>query len=176
MGHNARRTGCIFSSICVNETCNRRAGSLVSSVERIEEMPTNAALFLFLAAAVIAVFAFSSIVAWVSAPARERQARDRLALLKTLAEHPGEHARQVLDFLREEDQARARRKEREEQRGWIVGGLIVIAVGVGLGVMLVILGDRGDWTVALIPFLIGCVLLGVGALFPKAGQIRKEVK
>jgi len=137
-------------------------------------MPTNAALFLFLAAAVIAVFAFSSIVAWVSTPARERQARDRLALLKTLAEHPGEHARQMLDFLR--DEARARKKEREEQRGWIAGGLIVIAVGVGLGVMLVILGDRGDWTVALIPFLIGCVLLGVGALFPKAGQIRKEVK
>ena len=137
-------------------------------------MPTNAALFLFLAAAVIAVFAFSSIVAWVSTPARERQARDRLALLKTLAEHPGEHARQVLDFLR--DEARARKKEREEQKGWIAGGLIVIAVGVGLGVMLVILGDRGDWTVALIPFLIGCVLLGVGALSPKAGQIRKEVK
>ena len=137
-------------------------------------MPTNAALFLFLAAAVIAVFAFSSIVAWVSTPARERQARDRLALLKTLAEHPGEHARQMLDFLR--DEARARKKEREEQRGWIAGGLIVIAVGVGLGVMLVILGDRGDWTVALIPFLIGCVLLGVGALSPKAGQIRKEVK
>lgn len=137
-------------------------------------MPTNAALFLFLAAAVIAVFAFSSIVAWVSTPARERQARDRLALLKTLAEHPGEHARQVLDLLR--DEARARKKEREEQRGWIAGGLIVIAVGVGLGVMLVILGDRGDWTVALIPFLIGCVLLGVGALSPKAGQIRKEVK
>ena len=139
-------------------------------------MPTNAALFLFLAAAVIAVFAFSSIVVWVSTPARERQARDRLALLKTLAEHPGEHARQVLDLLREEDEAPARKKEREEQKGWIAGGLIVIAVGVGLGVMLVILGDRGDWTVALIPFLIGCVLLGVGALFPKAGQIRKEVK
>jgi hypothetical protein len=139
-------------------------------------MPTNAALFLFLAAAVIAVFAFSSIVVWVSTPARERQARDRLALLKTLAEHPGEHARQVLDLLREEDEAPARKKEREEQKGWIAGGLIVIAVGVGLGVMLVILGDRGDWTVALIPFLIGCVLLVVGALFPKAGQIRKEVK
>jgi len=141
-----------------------------------QEMPTNAALFLFLAAAVIAVFAFSSIVVWVSTPARERQARDRLALLKTLAEHPGEHARQVLDLLREEDEAPARKKEREEQKGWIAGGLIVIAVGVGLGVMLVILGDRGDWTVALIPFLIGCVLLVVGALFPKAGQIRKEVK
>jgi hypothetical protein len=127
-------------------------------------MPTNAALFLFLAAAVIAVFAFSSIVAWVSTPARERQARDRLALLKTLAEHPDEHARQVLDFLREEDEIRAKKKEREDQRGWIVGGLIVIAVGVGLGVMLVILGDRGVWSVALIPFLIGCVLLGTGML------------
>jgi hypothetical protein len=130
---------------------------------------------MFLAAAVIAVFAFSSIVVWVSTPARERQARDRLALLKTLAEHPGEHARQVLDFLRQEDEIRAKKREREDQRGWIVGGLTVIAVGVGLGVMLGILGDRGDWTVALIPFLIGCVLL-VGALFPKAGQIRKEVK
>ena len=127
-------------------------------------MPTNAALFLFLAAAVIAVFAFSSIVAWVSTPARERQARDRLALLKTLAEHPSEHARQVLDFLREEDEIRAKKKEREDQRGWIVGGLIVIAVGVGLGVMLVIPGDRGVWSVALIPFLIGCVLLGTGML------------
>src|SRR6516162_5296927 len=121
-----------------------------------QKMQFNAAIFLFLAAAVIAVFAFASIVVWVSTPARERQARDRLALLKTLAENPGEHARQVLDLLREEDEAPARKKEREEQKGWIAGGLIVIAVGVGLGVMLVILGDRGDWTVALIPFLIGC--------------------
>ena len=133
-------------------------------------MPTNAALFLFLAAAVIAVFAFSSIVAWVSTPARERQARDRLALLKTLAEHPGEHAGQVLDFLREEDEIRVKKKEREDQRGWIVGGLIVIAVGVGLGVMLVILGDRGVWSVALIPFLIGCVLLGTGMLAYRTRQ------
>jgi hypothetical protein len=48
--------------------------------------------------------------------------RDRLALLKTLAEHPGEHARQVLDFLREEDEIRTKKREREDQRGWIVGG------------------------------------------------------
>src|SRR6516225_9940827 len=176
MGHNARRTGCIFSFRSVSMKMQPPRGFPGLIRRKDQEMPTNAALFLFLAAAVIAVFAFSSIVVWVSTPARERQARDRLALLKTLAEHPGEHARQVLDLLREEDEARARKKEREERRGWIAGGLIVIAVGVGLGVMLVILGDRGDWTVALIPFLIGCVLLGVGALFPKAGQIRKEVK
>ena len=78
-------------------------------------MPVNAALFLFLAAAVVAVFAFCSIVVWVSTPARERQARDRLALLKTLAEHPGENARQILEWLRTEDEKRTERKEREEK-------------------------------------------------------------
>ena len=143
-------------------------------------MPTNAALFLFLAAAVVAIFAFSSIVVWISTPARERQARDRLALLKTLAEHPGEHARQVLDFLREENEIRTKntkKKERADQRGWIVGGLIVIAVAVGLGVMLGVLGDRGDWSVALIPLLIGCVLLGTGMLgYRNSDQDGKQLK
>jgi hypothetical protein len=131
-------------------------------------MPTSAALFLFLAAAVIAVFAFASIVVFVSTPARERQARDRLALLKTLAENPSEQARQVLDLIREEDAMRAERREREERIGWIAGGLIIIAVAIGLGLMLAIVGNRDAWTVAvavsLIPFLIGCVLLGVGLL------------
>ena len=129
-------------------------------------MQFNAAIFLFLAAAVIAVFAFASIVVWVSTPARERQARDRLALLKTLAENPTEQAREVLDLLRQEDALRRERREREERKGWIVGGLITMSVGIGLGLMLALVGD--SWTVALgvslIPFLIGCVLLGVGLL------------
>lgn len=128
-------------------------------------MPVNAALFLFLAAAVVAVFAFCSIVVWVSTPSRERLARDRFALLKTLAEHPGENAGQILLMLRTEDEKRIERREREEKRGFILGGLIVTAVGLGLGIMLAILDDRGGaWSVALIPFLIGCVLLGAGLL------------
>jgi len=141
-------------------------------------MQVNAAMFLFLAAAVVAVFAFCSIVVWVSTPARERQARDRLALLKTLAEHPGENAAQILELLRAEDEKRAERRERDEKSGYIVGGLIVMAVGVGLGVMLAILDNRGGaWSVALIPFLIGCVLLGVGLFrYRGAGSSSKEVK
>ncbi|HEY3625020.1 MAG TPA: hypothetical protein VGL00_02015 [Terracidiphilus sp.] len=135
-------------------------------------------MFLFLAAAVVAVFAFCSIVVWVSTPARERQARDRLALLKTIAEHPGENARQVLELLRQEDEKRVERREREERRGWIVGGLIVMAVGAGLGVMLAVLGDGGGvWSVGLIPFLIGCVLLGAGMLAHRRRvKSDKEVK
>lgn len=141
-------------------------------------MPVNAAMFLFLAAVVVAVFAFCSIVVWVTSPARERQARDRLALLKTLAEHPGENARQVLEMLREEDERRAERKAREERKGWIVGGLVTMAVGISLGLMVVTVGDRGGaWSVGLIPFLVGCVLLGVGLLADRgAGKGRKEIK
>jgi len=129
-------------------------------------LTTNAALFLFLAAAVIAVFAFASIVVWVTTPARERQARDRLALLKTLAENPSEQAREVLNLLREQDALRAERKDREDRRGWIAGGLILIAVAVGLGLMLLILDTGDSWKVGaaagMIPFLIGCVLLVTG--------------
>jgi hypothetical protein len=73
----------------------------------------TAALFLFLAAAVVAVFAFASIVVWVSGPARERQERDRLALLKTLAENPSPQAGDVLDWIRDQEAIRALRRERE---------------------------------------------------------------
>jgi hypothetical protein len=142
-----------------------------------KQVPTTAAIFLFLAAAVIAVFAFASIVVWVSTPARERQARDRLALLKTLAENPSEQAKQVLDLLRQEDALRHERREREERKGWIAGGIITMSVGIGLGLMLALVGDRDSWTVALgvslIPLLIGCALLGVG-LFSRRPIVRPD--
>jgi hypothetical protein len=138
-------------------------------------MPVNAAMFLFLAAAVVAVFAFCSIFIWVSTPSRERHARDRIALLKTLAEHPGENGAQILELLRTEDERRIERRAREEKRGYVVGGLVVMAVGLGLGVMLAMLDNRGGaWSVALIPFLVGFVLLGTGLLTNrKADSSRK---
>ena len=132
-------------------------------------------MFLFLTAAVVAVFAFCSIVVWVSTPARERQARDRLAVMKAVAESPGENARLVLEALREEDERRAEKKAREEQRGTITGGLIPMALGVGLGVLLAMLDKRdGIWAVGLMLFLIGCALLGVGVFgFRRTGKVRK---
>lgn len=125
-------------------------------------MPVNAAMFLFLAATVVAVFAFLSIAVWVTGPSHERIARERLALLRTVAENQNENAREVLEMLRREDAMRAARKAREERRGWILGGLIVIAVGVGLGIMMIALEGGRTWSLAAIPFLVGCVLLGVG--------------
>ena len=141
-------------------------------------MPVNAALFLFLAAAVVSVFAFCSIAVWVATPSQERQARDRFALLKTLAENPNENAAKVLGLLRDEQERHTERKEREERRGWICGGLIVMSVGISLGVMLALVSSNaGTWSIGLIPFLIGCVLLGGGLLMkPKAGKSRTEVE
>ena len=137
-------------------------------------MPVNAAIFFFLAAIVVAVFAFLSIVVWVSAPSKERQARDRFALLKTLAEQPGENAARVLDLLQKEDKSRAAKRERDERRSWIDSGVILIAIGLGLTGMLMALGGRYDWSVGLIPLLIGIALMLIG-LF-RNNATNKETK
>jgi hypothetical protein len=126
-------------------------------------MSSEAALFLFLAAAAVGLFAFLSVAVWATAPAQERQARDRLALLKTLAEQPGENAARVLEMLLREEENKRIRKMREERRGYMLGGLITMVVGVALAVMFVTLpGKPGAWSISLIPFLIGCVLFGAG--------------
>jgi hypothetical protein len=125
-------------------------------------MPVNAALFLFLAAIVVSVFAFLSIAAWVTAPSRERQARDRFALLKTLAEQPWENAVRILDILQKEDQARAAKRALDERRSWTDSGIILIAIGLGIAGMLLVHGDRGDWSVGLIPLLLGLATILIG--------------
>lgn len=125
-------------------------------------MPVNAALFLFLAAIVVSVFALLSVAVWVTTPSRERQARDRFALLKTLAEQPGENAVRILDILQKEDQARAAKKARDERRSWTDSGIILIAIGLGLAGMFLIHGDRGDWSVGLIPLLLGLATILIG--------------
>ncbi len=124
--------------------------------------PMDAAVFGLLAAASVAVFAFLSIVVWVQAQAAERKTRDRFALLKALAENPGENAQRVLAYLREEEQGKLARKAVEERKGFMVGGMVCIACGIGLWVMIpTALG------VGLLVFLVGVALLPFG--FPSRG-------
>jgi hypothetical protein len=137
-------------------------------------MPVNAALFIFLAATVVSVFVFLSIVAWVTAPSKERQARDRFALLKTLAELPGENAARVLDILQKEDQERIAKRGRDERRSWVEGGIILIAIGLGLAGMLMVHGDSGNWSVGLIPLLLGLAMILIGIF--KNDTTHKETK
>ena len=63
-------------------------------------------LFMFLAASGMALFFFFSIAAWSGAQSAQNQARDRYALLRALAEQPGENAKLVLDMLREQDESK----------------------------------------------------------------------
>jgi hypothetical protein len=120
----------------------------------------NAGLFVFLAAGAVALFAFLSIVVWVRAQAAERKTRDRFALLKALAENPGENAQRVLAYLREEEQGKLARKAAEERKGFMVGGMVCMACGFSFWVMMpTALG------VGLLVFLVGVALLPFG--FPR---------
>jgi len=123
----------------------------------------NAAIFLFMAAGAVALFAFLSVATWVGTQAHERKARDRFALLKAVAENPGENAQRVLEFLREEEAQAAARREHEERRSYLVGGLVCIATGIGLSIMFLALNAKGAWGVGVLVLLIGVVLAGVGA-------------
>ncbi|MFI5183951.1 MAG: hypothetical protein ACHQNV_06115 [Vicinamibacteria bacterium] len=139
-------------------------------------MASHAALFLFLAASVIAVFAFVSIAVWVTTHAEERKARDRFALLKTLAEHPGESATRVLEMLRDQEERQAEKKDREERRGFLAGGVVCMATGIGIAVMIATLSPKeGAWTVGLMISLIGAALVPFG-LFrsPRSERLPKS--
>lgn len=112
----------------------------------------------------VALFSFLSIAIWITTPAKERQVRDRLALLKTIAEQPGENAARVLSLLQQEDEERAARRERAERRSWIDSGIILTAIGVGLIAMLISREDVSAWTVGLIPLLLGLSIMLIGVL------------
>jgi hypothetical protein len=57
-------------------------------------------------------------------------------------------------------------------RGLLVGGIVTLAVGIGLGAMLGVLNDGGErvWAVGLIPALIGVALLISAMLIRRAAD------
>jgi hypothetical protein len=118
--------------------------------------------FLFLAAGAVGLFAFLSAAAWAGTQFAYRKARDRYALLRALAEMPGENAARVLEMVRSEEEQDRRRRQEEERRGYLIGGLACTAVGVALMIMLAALAKENTWTVGLVPFSIGVVLLPFG--------------
>jgi hypothetical protein len=81
-----------------------------------------------------------------------RYARDRIAMMKAILEHPGEQADRVLAVYREQEL----KKAQQDRRGRIMGGAVTAAVGVALGIMMSALSDResGIWTIGLIPFAV----------------------
>lgn len=105
----------------------------------------------------IALFSFLAVGAWSDARRREREAYYTSETLKKIAESSGEGAKAALEMLREQEHNIARRR----LDGQRLGGLITLAVGIGLMVFLkaLVRDEPGVYLVGLIPLLIGAALL-----------------
>ena len=115
-------------------------------------------IFLFLSVASVALFSFVAVAVWSGERRREREAYYRSETIKKVADAQGAGGSSAIEFLREEEKIAARRR-REGQK---LGGLITVAVGIGLMVFINAV-DHSDPTpaylVGLIPLIIGVALL-----------------
>ena len=125
-------------------------------------------MFLFVAAAVVALFAFLSVAHWVTTRADERKVRERYIVLRKIAEQPTEAAQQVLALLREDDARAAEKDRRRASEAWresLQGGFILMATGIGLGVFLyAVAPGKNVWTLGIMLVLMGLVITVFAAL------------
>ena len=113
---------------------------------------------LFLSIVSVAMFSFVGVAVWSRERRREREAYYRGETLRKIAETQGTGGNSAIEFLREDEKYAARRRG----EGQKLGGLITLAVGIGMMVFIKAV-DRGDPDpanlVGLIPLLIGVALL-----------------
>jgi hypothetical protein len=104
----------------------------------------------------IAVFAWLTVASWSDARRREREAYYRSEVLKKIAETPGAGAASALEIMREQERIAMRRAH----GGLRLGGLICLAVGIGM-MILIRAVERGEpaYLAGLIPLLVGVALL-----------------
>lgn len=115
-------------------------------------------IFLFLSVASVALFSFVAVAVWSSERRLEREAYYRSETLRKIAETQGAGGSSAIEFLREEEKNAVRRRH----EGQKLGGLITVAVGIGMMVFIAAV-DHSDpkpaYLVGLIPLLIGIALL-----------------
>ena len=117
----------------------------------------DSAMWAFLSIGAVALFVFFiPTVTFLENRRKERESFYRSETIRRVAEASGEGAKSALELLREEDRLRQIKK----LEGMKVGGLVNMAVGIGLGCMLWSLGGKeSPYLVGLIPGLIGVALL-----------------
>ena len=108
-------------------------------------------LALFLSVLMLSVFSFISVAVWSDNRRKEREALHKSEILRKLAES-GETG---VVLLREQERIAARRA----REGMKVGGMVNVAVGVGLLIFLMMLTGGPVAFSGLIPLFIGCALL-----------------
>ncbi|MCE5248379.1 MAG: hypothetical protein ABFD84_08345 [Candidatus Polarisedimenticolia bacterium] len=119
----------------------------------------------------VCLFTFLSIAVWSGARRKEREAFYRAEERKRLLEASGAGAEKVLELLREEELV-AQRRRRE---GVKLGGVIVLAAGIGMQMMFIQINDPEAQFVPAIPICIGAAMLLYAYLMaPKVPAAKRE--
>ena len=111
-------------------------------------------MILFLGA--IFLFSFTAVVLWLISRRGERETYYKNEMIKKIAEAQGTGVNSAIELMREQERREARHR-RDRLR---LGGLITCAVGVGLVIFLITNVPGSVFLVAVIPLLVGLVLLG----------------
>lgn len=115
----------------------------------------------------VALFCFLTVAVWVHERRREREAFYRYEAQKKIVEQGGSGVLQVLELMRAEADAKARRS-REART---LGGLITTVVGASTGILLYELNPvRGVWAVGLIPASVGLAILAHSWLVSRGAE------
>lgn len=123
-----------------------------------EGVPESFGLWMFLSIGAVALFVvFIPLVSWIESRRKEREAFYKADTLRRLVE-AGDGGKAAIEMLREEE----RLKMVKQREGLKIGGIVNVAVGIGLSIMLYSLigsGKDNPYLVGLIPALIGVGLL-----------------
>lgn len=131
--------------------------------EGIEAM----ALFGFLAVGAVALFSFIAVASWSDNRRRERESYYHNDMLKKLAESSGAGASAALELLREDARLRALRKRQEMK----VGGVVLVAVGIGIIPFLhALIPHAPIYMVGILLLLLGLGLFGSSNFFKTPAQ------
>jgi Flp pilus assembly protein TadB len=120
--------------------------------------PSNGfGLWMFLSIGAVALFVvFIPLTSWIDSQRKEREAFYKAETVRRLTESSGDGAKAAIELLREQD----RMQRRMKSEGMKIGGLINIAVGVGLMIFLrALVGNEPVYLCGLIPGLVGVALL-----------------
>ena len=118
------------------------------------------ALWLFLAATVVATLTFVTVVVWAENRRKERQEYYRFEFRKRLVEAGKMDAGSFASLMRYEHELGLRRGRQK----LLVAGFVILGTGLGICVGLLFIGGS-VWMLGLIPFCLGLSMLAYGFLF-----------
>lgn len=118
-------------------------------------------MFFFLSVGAVALFGFLAVAAWAGSRQQERESYYRNDMLKKLADSDSGNAAATLAYLQDKERATEAKREAKKREGFMLGGLVNVAVGIGLIAFLssIVHDQPAVGLVGLIPLLIGIALL-----------------